>query len=59
MPIGVVRRLRVNNDLSKHLFSNSAKVASEHFFKKNDRRDIQNYRTVSTLNFFLKSHENL
>ena len=48
----------INNDLSKILFSDYAKVAAVRpIFKKYDRTDIKEYRPVSLLNCFSKVYE--
>ena len=46
------------NDLSKILFSNSAKVALVRpVFRQNDRTDTQNYKPVNVLNCFSKNEK--
>ena len=45
----------INNDITKNVFSEKAKVASVRpIFKKNEREKIENYRPVSILNCFSK-----
>ena len=48
----------INNDITKNVFSEKAKVASVRpIFKKNEREKIENYRSVSILNCFSKVYE--
>ena len=48
----------INNDITKNVFSEKAKVASGRpIFKKNEREKIENYRSVSILNCFSKVYE--
>ena len=48
----------INNDITKNVFSEKAKVASVRpIFKKNEREKIKNYRPVSILNCFSKVYE--
>ena len=50
----------VNNDITKIVFSEKAKVASvRSLFKKNEREKIENYRSVSILSCFSKVYEKL
>ena len=47
-----------NNDITKTVFSEKAKIASVRpIFNKNEREKIENYRPVSTLNCFSKVYE--
>ena len=48
----------INNDITKNVFSEKAKVASVRpIFKKNDHEKIDNYMLVSILNCFSKVYE--
>ena len=48
----------INNDITKNVFSEKAKVASVRpIFKKNELKEIENYRPVSILNCFSKVYE--
>ena len=48
----------INNDITKNLFSENAKVAPVRpIFKKNEREKIANYRTVGILNCLSKVYE--
>ena len=48
----------INNDITKNVFPEKAKVASiRPIFKKNEREKIENYRPASILNCFLKVYE--
>ena len=48
----------INNDITKNVFSEKAKVASvKPIFKKNEREKIENYRPVNILNCFSKVYE--
>ena len=47
-----------NNNITKNVFSEKAKVASVRpIFKKNKRKKIENYRPGSILNYFPKLYE--
>ena len=48
----------INDDITKNVFSEKAKVASvSPIFKENEREKIENYRPVSILNCFSKVYE--
>ena len=48
----------INNDITKNVFFEKAKVTSARpIFKKNERGKIENYRSVSILNCFSKAYE--
>ena len=45
----------INNDITKNVFSEKAKVASVRpIFMKSEREKIENYRPASILNCFFK-----
>lgn len=48
----------VNNDLFKNSFSGSVEMSSvRQLFKKEERKETENYRPVSILNCFFKIYE--
>ena len=48
----------VNNDLFKNSFSDSVEMSSvRQLFKKEERKETENYRPVSILNCFSKIYE--
>ena len=58
MIANVIDLANINNDITKNVFSEKAKVASVRpIFKKNEREKIENYRVVNILNCFSKVYE--